>query len=48
MCLDSLMDRTVDSGSTSTGSIPVRDAKIINESIYVGFKNEIRVGDALL
>ncbi len=25
-CLGSLMDKTVDSGSTDTGSIPVRDA----------------------
>jgi hypothetical protein len=28
------MDKVVDSGSTDTGSIPVRDAKSINVSIH--------------
>ncbi len=37
-CLGSLMDRTVDSGSTDTGSIPVRDAKkqtLIFQSLFL-------------
>lgn len=29
------MDKVVDSGSTDTGSIPVRDAKVINASILI-------------
>ena len=28
-----LMDKVVDSGSTDTGSIPVRDAKLMNTAI---------------
>ena len=31
----------MDSGSTSTGSIPVRDAKIINESILLDLRMEL-------
>lgn len=29
-----LMDKVVDSGSTDTGSIPVRDAKLLSTSVY--------------
>lgn len=34
ICLGSPMDKTVDSGSTDTGSIPVRDAKCLNTSTH--------------